>query len=395
MNLIELIETRKSKLADLEYILKTNKLEKRKLSAVESHVFDATKKEIDALDTEITKKNNNITSITKTQKRKKMENTKFNLLKAIAARANGQSIEEYAEFIEAGKAEMRKAGLSYSGEIVLPMEHRSGEILAQTQYAGQEVVAEDKFSILEPLRDSLTLVQAGANFISGLVGDVSIPTYAGTSALWKGEIVAAGNGAGAFAEVNLSPKRLTTYIDISRQFLNQDSASAEQMLYSDIYNAISDKLEQTILGAASGSTTQPAGIFYGATDVTGTTAYVTLVNMEQALAESKVSGNYAFIMSPATKATLKTTLMATGSTAGFILSGADVIGYPYFTTNAVPTTRIALAKWSELIIASWGSIDLIVDNYTVAKEGLVRLVINAYFDAKFRRDVAVETATIS
>lgn len=53
-----------------------------------------------------------------------MEN--FSLLKAVADRANGKQLDERAqEVVNAGIAEMRKAGISYSGDIVLPMEFRA------------------------------------------------------------------------------------------------------------------------------------------------------------------------------------------------------------------------------------------------------------------------------
>ena len=115
----------------------------------------------------------------------------------------------------------RKSGQAFTGDIQLPVELRA--ITAGTATAGQEVVAEDKIGLIEPLRESLVLVKAGATFLTGLVGDVSIPVYTGSNATWKGETAAADNGQGTFSEVTLSPKRLTTFIDISKQFLNQDS----------------------------------------------------------------------------------------------------------------------------------------------------------------------------
>lgn len=388
MTYAELIEKRNQLVTELESAITTGKAEERKLSAVEENEVNRLTNELSTLDAEIEQKQNNNKN---TRNTKKMEN-KFSLIKAISARANGQSIEEYADFMEAGKAQMRKAGLNFVGDIVIPAEYRA-DILAGTATQGQEVVAEDKMTILPPLRDSLVLGQAGATIMTGLVGDVSIPAYAGTTALWKGEVAAAVDGAGAFEEILLTPKRLTTYIDISKQFLLQDSASAEAMLMTDIIDAVTTKLETTILGDVSGSTTSPAGIFYGATDVTGTTVHATLVNMEKELAESKVSGNYAFIMAPSVKATLRTTQAATS--LDFILNNNQVIGYPYYSTNAVPTTRIALGRWSDLVVGQWGSYDIVVDPYTAAINGKVRIVINAYFDAKFRRAVAYETATIS
>jgi len=78
--------------------------------------------------------------------------------------------------------------------------------------------------------------------MSGLVGNVSIPVYSGSNVGWAGEVDAATDGAGKFSEVNLEPKRLTAFIDISKQFLIQDSVSAEEMLKNDIVRAISNEL---------------------------------------------------------------------------------------------------------------------------------------------------------
>ena len=60
---------------------------------------------------------------TKTTKRT-ME--KFSLLKAINDVANNRNLDEKSqEIVNAGIAEMRKAGQSYSGQIVLPVEQRN------------------------------------------------------------------------------------------------------------------------------------------------------------------------------------------------------------------------------------------------------------------------------
>jgi hypothetical protein len=49
----------------------------------------------------------------------------FSLLKAINDVANNRQMDERSqEMVNAGIAEMRKAGLSYSGQIVLPVEER-------------------------------------------------------------------------------------------------------------------------------------------------------------------------------------------------------------------------------------------------------------------------------
>lgn len=291
---------------------------------------------------------------TKIKTNTKMEN--FSLLKTINDVTNNRPLDERAmEVINEGVAEMRKSGQNYSGQIVLPVEERAN-IAATVASAGQENVAEDKLGILAPLYQNLILAQAGATFMTGLVGDVSIPVYSGSNVAWKGEAVSADDGAGSFSEVNLSPKRLTAYIDVTKQFLNQDSNSAEALLRADIIRALQNKLEATILGSAAGSATQPAGMFNGVTAETADITYKGLVDMEAALEDANVSGNKYFIVAPTAKAQLKTTAKA-ANTAAFLMEGNEVIGYPTLTSSAVASKGVLFGDFSDYVVAQWGGIN--------------------------------------
>lgn len=323
---------------------------------------------------------------TNTQTKQEIKMEKFSLLRAINDVANNRQIDETAqEVVAKGIAEMRKAGQSYAGQIVLPMESRS--IQATVEGAGIENVAEDKLGILEPLRSNLVLVQAGASYMTGLVGNISIPTYSGSNVGWAGEISTASDGKGSFAEVNLEPKRLTAYLDISKQFLIQDSNSAEAMLKADIVRAISNKLEATVLGDEAGSTTKPKGLLNGVTADTAAITYKNVVAMEAELESKNVGGDIKFIVSPSAKADLKTTLKASG-VSGYLMEGNEVNGYEVLSTSAVAGKGVIMGNFSDYVVAQWGGIDLTVDPFTQAAEGKVRLVINAYFDAKPRREEA-------
>ena len=275
---------------------------------------------------------------------------------------------------------MRKSGLSFNGQIQLPVEERA-DVQATVATAGMEAVAEDKLNILEPLRANLVMAQAGATFMTGLVGNISIPKYSGSTVTWEGEVAAASDGAGTFSEVELSPKRLTAYIDVSKQFLLQDSVSAEAMLRNDIVKAISNKLEATILGDEAGSNKVPAGMFNGADAAVLT--YAGTVDMESELDEANVMGEYCYIVSPKAKAALR---KAAKGDSGFVMEDGEVNGIKVLCTSAAK--GVVLGNFSDYVIAQWGAIDLTVDPYTQAANGKVRLVINAYFDAKPRRSEA-------
>lgn len=321
---------------------------------------------------------------------------KFSLIKTINDIVNNRSMSDEAQVVlNAGTEEMRKAGLSYSGQIQLPvseMREVPAAIVAGQETYGAEVVATEKLNILEPLRNRMVLAQAGATYLTGLVGNVSIPTYSGSNVGWKGELVDAEDGKGTFDSIEFSPKRLTAYIDVSKQFLAQDSVGAEEMLYRDIVNAIADKLEATILGAGAGDANTPEGIFNGAETLT--VDFSNIVEMEKALEEAKLFGDYKFIASPAAKAKFKTTTISgSKSDLRMLMEGNEVNGYPVLTTGNC--AGVAFGKWDELVIAQWGSLDIIIDPYTQAKKNAVRIVVNAFFDAKPRRTEAIVKKTLA
>lgn len=392
MDTLTLIDQKEQLRKKAEELITNAEKEIRKLNDGEATELDHLKKEIASIDSQIKgieeeNKRNYKPQINK----KTME--KFSLLKAINDVANNRQLDERAlEVVAAGQNEMRKSGQSYSGQIVLPIEERAtdGVITGGNDYkvdannGGKENVAEDKLGILEPLRANLVLVQAGASYMTGLIGNVSIPVYSGSNVGWAGEVDAASNGTGTFSEVNLEPKRLTAYIDVSKQFLIQDSNSAEEMLKRDIVAAISNKLEATILGSAAGSNTQPAGILNGVTADTAAVTYKDIVKMESDLESKNVRGDIKYIVSPSAKADLKTTDKGT-DTGKYLMEGNEVNGYPVLCTSAVAGKGVIMGNWSDYVIGQWGGIDLTVDPYTQAANGKVRLVINAYFDAKPRR----------
>ena len=392
MNTLELTDKKELLKQRAEEIISGAEKETRKLQAGEQVEIDTLIKEVADIENEIRKLDEQNLKSNKTQNTiKTME--KFSLLRAINDVANNRQLDEKAqEVVATGISEMRKAGQNYSGQIVLPIEERAS-IQATVATAGQENVAEDKLGILEPLKAKLVMVQAGASYMTGLVGNISIPTYSGSSVGWAGEVAAAADGAGSFGEVTLEPKRLTAYLDVSKQFLIQDSNSAEEMLKRDIVSAISNKLEATILGNEAGSTTKPAGLLNGVSADSAAITYANIVGMESTLETANVSGDIKFIVSPSAKADLKTTLKATG-VSGYLMEGNEVNGYPVLSTSAVAGKGVIFGNFSDYVIGQWGGIDLTVDPYTQAAKGKIRLVINAYFDAKPRRTAAFSTKVL-
>lgn len=377
-------------------LIDTCKTEIRDFTSAESDEYNSIKVQIEELNDELRKIDESLNADNKTNKsfNKNNTNMEFRLIKAINDIANNRNLDETASaVIEKGAEEMRKAGLSSEGQILIPTEQRAAITVASE---GEDVVETELTSILEPLRAKNVLVNAGATFLTGLVGDVQVPVMAGSNVTWEGETAAASDGAGSFSNVKLTPKRLTCYVDISKQFLVQDSLDAENLIKRDIVNAINSKLESTILGSAAGSATQPKGIFNVASgdSLTSIADYGDICDLEADVEDANVNGECKYIMSNKAKAALRGMIKGTNGT-GMVYEHNAVDGTEAFNTSNVEGKNIAYGDFSNLAIGQWGAIDLTVDPFTQATNGKVRLVVNAFFDAKVLRDGAIAVGSVA
>lgn len=378
MNILELKEKQLTLKKRMRAVLATGKSENRELTEDEQVELEQIKDELEILQEKIANiesENENL------EPEKPMEtNSKTNLIKMINSVVEGRSFtENEAKAINEAKQEMRKSGLSSKGQIVLRT------IAAGTATKGQENVSEEKKSLELAIRNNLVASQMGADWLSGLVGDVSIPIYSGSSVKWAGETTTAEDGQGAFSEVVLTPHRITATVDISKQFLLQDSSDAEALLISDLAAAVAEKLDSTIFGAGAGDANTPAGLFNGVTasGSLGDAAYADVLALEQAVEEANGS-DYMFVVNPKVKFALKGTQVASG--LAMVYDNNEIDGYKAISSNSVVANGILCINPKMLVIGQWGGIDILVDPYTKAGDGQVRLVVNAYFDAKLRGD---------
>ena len=314
---------------------------------------------------------------------------RFSILSAIRSIAENKPLDDATQaVIDAGKNEMRSAGVSMNGQIQIPVENRAAVTVAAE---GEDVVVTDFANILEPLRTKNVLADSGANILTGLVGDLQIPAMGAENVNWEGETDSAKDGAGTFSNVKLTPHRLSAYIDISKQFLVQDSLGAEALIRRDLVNAIQAKLEDTIFGTEDAEGGRPAGIFNGVTP-TNVKDFKSLVTLESDVEDADFYGPAKYIVSPKAKAAMRAMAKSTKSTQ-LVMEGDNIDGTPVLSTGHIAKETFAYGDWSQLYVGQWGAIDLTVDPYTKAADGQVRLVINAFFDFKLVRPKAVVYGT--
>lgn len=362
----------KQQLADLEEKLKSYKVEDEELEK-EDEVMGAGCEDKDELNKRY--KNKNIST--------SMKKTQFSLLKAINDVVNNRSFDaETQSVIDAARKEMR--GVSYSGQIQIPFNRAAITVATE----GEDTVGVEVFDFEKPLRAKNVLVNAGAKYITGLHGDVQIPVMGGSSCYWEGETDAAKDGGVTFTSVKLQPHRLTAELLISKQFLMQTSDSAEAILREDLVNAISTKLEQTILGNGAGDANTPKGMFNGKTISAATDTFAKLTALEAEVEDTNVLNPITYVCSNKAKAAFRA--MSKSTKNQLVMEGGEIDGTPVYSTSNIIDNGFIVGDFSNLVIAQFGGngVDIVVDPYSKASEGCIKIIVNAYFDAKVLRENA-------
>ena len=317
-------------------------------------------------------------------------NKEFKLIRAINQMASGQAVDDVTAAVsEAGRNEMRNAGLTAEGALVIPSETRA---ISVTDSVGA-TVGVDVADILAPLRDNLVLAKAGAKFMTGLKNDLKLPSLIGSEAKWASEVGNVANDAtAALNGVTLKPKRISVILPVSKQFLIQSSDSAEAILKENIMTAISEKLQKTILSNVVNDATAPKGI-YAATPASAKT-YKALCDMEAEADKKNLGQNRTYIVGNKAKAALRQLQKGTNNTQ-MVYDKGEVDGTPCLSTSSAPENAVLYGDFSNLYIGQFGGTEIIVDNYTRAAYGEVLLTVNAYFDAALAREGAVVSGDVT
>ena len=272
-----------------------------------------------------------------------------------------------------------------------------------TNTEGGHTVSTDLAGFIPALKNRLIVQQMGANFMTGLRGNLAIPRQTGfTSATWKAENGAADETNITFDQVVMTPKRLAAFSEVSKQLLAQSSLDVDAILQNDLVYAMSAALDLAAING-SGASNQPLGILNASgvgTVATGTNGsaptWANIVGLESEIANSNADvDNMGYLINAKTRGKLKSTLKDSGS--GMFLYGEGnepLNGYRTGVTNQLASngtkgsgtnlSNIIFGNFNDLMIGQWGGLDVTVDPYTKAKEGTVVITIDSFFDIALR-----------
>jgi HK97 family phage major capsid protein len=335
----------------------------------------------------------------------------FSFVRAIRALSNPQdrrAQDEAAFEFEASQAAQKKEGRDSRG-IMVPADVVYRDLTTSTASGTAKagnLVATDLLaaSFIDVLRNKMVLNQLGAQFLTGLQGNVAIPRKtSASSAYWVGENAAPteSTNAPAFDQVTMSPKTLAAYVDYSRRLMLQSSLDIETLVRNDLATSIAVAMDGAAV-AGSGSN-KPTGVLNtsGIGSVTlgtngGAPTWAMVTNLvKEVEIDNALTGAAAFLTNGQVKAKLASTSKQASGVEGNFILGPDMnnlYGFPIYVSQQVPSnlskgsasgtlSAMIFGVWSDLLIGQWSGIDLMADPYTGSKEGTVRIV--AFHDCDF------------
>jgi len=238
------------------------------------------------------------------------------------------------------------------------------------------------------------LDKLGATFLNA-IEDQRVPIIGSVSTQWEGETDAAADGGSATTKVDLTPIRLGSYVNFSKQASLQANYSLEAALRQAFARAIAAKFEYACFTDDSGN-----GAFdylgNGKTAVTGGTATAMVTALvEEVLGNNHLMGNLGFAISSSLWSEFQTSVLATGVSA--LIQNGQILGYPFeFSTQVADIASgqetAYFGDWSKVYAAQFGGIELLLDPYTQAANGMDRLVLNSFWDMALVQDAAISVA---
>lgn len=327
------------------------------------------------------------------------EKADFRITRAIAALANpnDRALREAAAFeFEASHAAQKRsasnAAFTIPTDVLGVWKTRDLNTTDDNELVATDLLAAD---FVDVLRNASSVMQAGARMLTGLNGNVSIPTKTtGSTAGWIAtEGGAASESEPVFGAISLTPKTVGAFTDMTRQMVLQSSLSVEALVRDDLTQALALAIDKGGL-EGSGSSGQPTGILNtsGVNTVTAFAAavptFAEVVTLETAVAvDNALMGNLAYITDAATAGGLKTKAKDSGSGL-FVLDRGEANGYPLIVSNQATAGNLYFGNFSDLLIGMWGGLDINVDPYTASSSGTVRIVALQSVDVGVRHAVS-------
>jgi hypothetical protein len=266
--------------------------------------------------------------------------------------------------------------------------------------ASDSGIATDAVDFIKDYNPDNVALKAGVKIYTGLVGDVVIPRFDGTTVKFVTETEGATE-SGAFTGMKMTPKRVSGTCTISKKFLAQHPERAAQMIMESFANAVGYVTQHAVF-AGTGVGANPLGIMKYGTSVAGVKDKVNLISLGAAPTEKVIYGGlvkakYAaiskagnqslkYVCAPNAGERLEAALPNENSSK-FILDNDRIEALTGLVDGSILAqgNAVICGDFSNAGIGIWDEIDLVFDPYTMAATGQVKVTVNAFCDITVNR----------
>lgn len=289
------------------------------------------------------------------------------------------------------------------GGIFMPLRVNNTVLTTGGSGTGSETVFTEYGELIDLLRNTSVLTRMGARTLTDLRGPIIFPKQTGAStAYWIGENPGSDTTQSnpTFGTLTMSPKTMQATGAVSRQLLVQSTPDIEALVRNDIAQVHALGWDAAGLHG-TGDNNQPTGIYVAASvnakAMGGVPTYAKLVDMETELnLDNALVQNVGFATTPGMAGKMRQTLESATAGARWVWDGnvmdGNMIGYRAVSSNQVSKTLaggaehgLILANWADLLIGMWAGLELLVDPYTLATQGLVKITSFQMVDIGLRR----------
>lgn len=218
---------------------------------------------------------------------------------------------------------------------------------------------------IDNLRNVSAFLGAGVTMLPGLSSDVEIPGGdQNIAAAWlSAEDADVAESNPTFRRVNLAPKDLGAFTDVTRRMLQQATIAMEAYIRMQLVDAQRIAIDRAI-GYGSGA----AGVPEGIANTTGVGAVVfgaavpdrdDIIDLRTSIAETNRGTGVTYIGNSAMVGDLQKTKVDAGSGIFLMGDNADrLVGQRFIESNQVDDGDLFCGVFSDVILGMWGGLEL-------------------------------------
>ena len=400
----QLREERQSSIDEMQALVNLSEGEDRNLTEDEQTDFDSSTEKVENLDSRIDRLERSLNLVNNAPVSHSIQDIKETDKDLRAYSFGAAAKAAYTGVIEGIVKEMdtecrlQAPNQMYRGIAIPSSVLQSRSLITTANSKGTEVA-----SFIDQLQSNSVLVQAGANFYTGLSADRKFPIVGSVSASFVAE-----NGytsstteaaeSGAITAKTLQPKKIISLASMSAELLEQNAA-VEAALQKNLAIAVMAQFERNLLAAADQTSTEgsngPASIMALATAYsTAAIDAATIFGVEANVLENNVNAaaaRFAYLFNGNGLGSAKG-IGGANYVAGFMDNFQKSINNTsyYVSSNvgrqADGTAAVSgkdmllFGDMSDIHLGQFGGMSILYDPYTTGSRGIGRLIITNLLD---------------